>query len=378
VDAQKLKQLLSREEGEKLDFKACLKLTTESERKELVKDVTAIANSKGGRGHIVFGVEDKTKRILGIDKTAFKEEQIQQIIYNRTDPPVPVQVDFVEYEGKDLAVITIFKSRHAPHQVIQTGAFYIRRGSTTDHLRRAELASILQENGLLSYETVIRTDLGLDALDMERIRKFFAGLEIAGERPSEILMETFGFIGEKGNGEYSPTIGGMLLFGLDMHIHMPQSHIRIVKDHETEIRTDNIPGLLDWASARIREIVGGEDYPFSAVEEAIANALVHRDYLDASRGIIVNITRKSIEITNPGAYFGGNRIYGFRKDDFPLRRNPWLYQRLVLVDEKKRFLKYGLGINNIKRAFERIGKVKFVNLGRSNAFRVVLPRIPEK
>jgi len=213
---------------------------------------------------------------------------------------------------------------------------------------------------------------------MERIRKFFAGLEIAGERPSEILMETFGFIGEKGNGEYSPTIGGMLLFGLDMHIHMPQSHIRIVKDHETEIRTDNIPGLLDWASARIREIVGGEDYPFSAVEEAIANALVHRDYLDASRGIIVNITRKSIEITNPGAYFGGNRIYGFRKDDFPLRRNPWLYQRLVLVDEKKRFLKYGLGINNIKRAFERIGKVKFVNLGRSNAFRVVLPRIPEK
>jgi len=376
VDAQKVKQLLSREEGEKLDFKACLKLCTESEKKELVKDVTAIANSKGGRGHIIFGVEDKTKRILGIDKTEFKEEQIQQIIYNRTDPPVPVQVDFVEYEGKDLVVITIFKSRHAPHQVIQNGAFYIRRGSTTDHLRRAELASILQENGLLSYETVVRTDLGLDALDMERIRRFFAGLEVAGDRSNEILMETFGFIGDRGNGEYSPTIGGMLLFGLDMQIHMPHSHIRIIHDQHTEMKTDNIPGLLDWASVRIREITGGGDYPFAAVDEAVANALVHRDYLDASRGIIVNITKKTIEITNPGAYFGGNRIFGYRKDDFPLRRNPWLYQRLVLVDDKKRFLKYGLGINNIKRAFERIGKVKFINLGRSNAFRVVLPRIP--
>ena len=170
-----MKQLLSREEGEKLDFKACLKLCTESDKKELAKDVTAIANSKGGRGHIIYGVEDKTKRILGIDKTPFHEEQIQQIIYNRTDPPVPVQVDFIEYEGKDLAVITIFKSRHAPHQVIQNGAFYIRRGSTTDHLRRAELASILQENGLLSYETVVRTNLGLDALDMGESGDSFPG-----------------------------------------------------------------------------------------------------------------------------------------------------------------------------------------------------------
>ena len=49
MDAQRLKQLLSREESEKLDFKACLKLCTESDKKELVKDVTAIANSRGGR-----------------------------------------------------------------------------------------------------------------------------------------------------------------------------------------------------------------------------------------------------------------------------------------------------------------------------------------
>lgn len=378
MDAQRLKQLLSREESEKLDFKACLKLCTESDKKELVKDVTAIANSRGGRGHILYGVEDKTKRILGIDKSDFQEEQIQQIIYNRTDPPVPVQVDFVEYERKTLAVITIYKSRHAPHQVIQNGSFYIRRGSTTDHLRRAELASIFQENGLLSFETVIRTDAGLDALDMKRIRSFFSGLQIVGDRPNEILMETFGFIGDKGNGEYSPTIGGLLLFGQNMQVYMPHSHIRIIQDQHAEVRTDNIPGMLDWASARMRKIIDDDEYPFAAVEEAIANALVHRDYLDASRGITVNITKKSIEITNPGAYFGGNRVYGYRRDDFPLRRNPWLYQRLFLVDEKKRFLKYGLGINNIKRAFEGIGKVKFINLGRSNAFRVVFPRIPKE
>ena len=61
MDSSKLKQLLKQEEGPKLDFKASLCLSTESEKKELTKDVIAMANSKGGRGYIVFGIEDKTK-----------------------------------------------------------------------------------------------------------------------------------------------------------------------------------------------------------------------------------------------------------------------------------------------------------------------------
>lgn len=374
MDIQRLKQLIAKEEGEKLDFKACLCLLTESDKKELVKDVTAIANSRGGRGHIIFGVEDKTKRILGIDKASFQEEQIQQIIYNRTDPPVPVQVEFIECEGKLLAVITIYKSRHAPHQVIQTGAFYVRRGSTTDFARRSELASIMQENGLLSFETVIKTDAVMEDLDMDRIRSFFAEMQVSGERPNTVLMETFGFIGDRGNGEYCPTIGGLLLFGKNLPAYMPHCYIRIVNGSRVELISGNIPEMLDQVSARIREMVTDDDYPYGAVEEAFANALVHRDYLDSSRGIIANITGRSIEITNPGALFGDNRLYGPVKEYNPARRNPWLYQRLMLVDEKRRFLKYGLGMNNIRKAFEPIGKVKFINLGKSNAFRVVLPR----
>ena len=378
MDSQKLRQILAREEGEKLDFKACLCLLTESDKRELVKDVTAIANSRGGRGHIVFGVEDKTKRILGIEKASFQEEQIQQIIYNRSDPPVPVQVDFVEYEGKLLAVITIYKSRHAPHQVLQNGAFHIRRGSTTDYARRSELASIMQENGLLSYETVIKTDAVLADLEMNRIKNFFASMQIISDRPNQILMETFGFIGDKGNGDFCPTIGGLLLFGRNLEVYMPHCFIKIINDNEVETISGNIPDMLDKASSRIRELVSDEGYPYYAVEEAFANALVHRDYLDSSRGITVNISKRSIEITNPGAMFGGNRLYGNGNDYNPARRNPWLYQKLMLVDEKKRFLKYGLGMNNIRKAFESIGKVKFINLGKSNAFRVALPRKQER
>lgn len=66
MDADRIKQFLRREEGPKLDFKQILRLNTESEKKEITKDVIAVANSRGGRGYILYGVEDKTKRIINM------------------------------------------------------------------------------------------------------------------------------------------------------------------------------------------------------------------------------------------------------------------------------------------------------------------------
>ncbi len=373
MDIQKLKQLLSREEGEKLDFKAELNLSTESDKKELVKDVTAMANSRGGRGHILYGVEDKTKRIIGIDSDQFKEEQIQQIIYNRTDPPVPVCLDLVPIEDKVIAVLSIFRSRHAPHQIIQSGAFYVRRGSTTDFARRSELASMMQENGLLSFETVVVRNAPIEALDFARINYFFKSMSVASDEPQAILMEAFGFISSRDGGGFSPTMGGLLLFGKNPQVYLPQCYVSVTYGHETEIITGNIFAMLDQTSARISSLIS-QDYPMEAFEEALANALVHRDYCDLSRGVQITLTEKTIEITNPGAVTVGSKMVLHLKESFPERRNAWLYQRFISIDERRRFLKSGVGMNRIRKAFETIGKVKFVNLGKQNSFMVVLPR----
>ena len=374
MDVQKLKQLLLREEGEKLDYKAELHLVTESDKKELAKDVSAMANTRGGRGHIIFGVEDKTRRIIGIDSNYFQEEQIQQIIYNRTDPPVPVGLDLVQMEDKTVAVLTVYRSHHAPHQILQTGSFYIRRGSTTDFARRSELASIMQENGLMTFETVVVKSASLEDLDINQISTFFKTMGILTDQPQTILMEAFGFISNKGNGDFSPTIGGLLLFGKNPQIYLPQCYIRITYGNNTEIISGNILSLLNKATSCVATLVNQGNYPMEAFEEALANALVHRDYLDISRGGKINIKNKSIEIINPGAVKEGSRVYLHMKECMPERRNPWLYQRLISIDEKRRFIKSGVGMNRIKDAFKNIGKVKFVNLGKQNSFKVILPR----
>ncbi|MCX8129181.1 MAG: putative DNA binding domain-containing protein [Clostridia bacterium] len=375
MDINKLKQLLKQEEGPKLDFKASLTLNTESEKKELTKDVIAIANSRGGRGYIVFGIEDKTKRVLGIDQCSFKEEQIQQIIYNRCDPPVPVSADFFHIEDKCVAVLTIFRSSQQPHQMIQNGAFYIRRGSTTDTARRGEIANLLQENGLMTYETVILKNAEMAELNSDLIRQYFASLNVITERPSEILLEAMGIIGEKADGDgYHPTIGGLLLFGHNPSLFLPHVYIKVVNQEEARCFYGNILNMLDSASAHLKEIIKDCNYPLEAVEEAIANALVHRDYLDNSRGVTVTVTPKNIEISNPGALIANNSIYKFVKENNPDRRNPWLYQRLLTLDTKRRFLRSGIGMNRMRKAFEDLGEVKFLNIGAQNLFKVIFPR----
>lgn len=373
VDTQRLNQLLSREEGEKLDFKSELNLNTESEKKELVKDVTAIANTRGGRGYIIYGVEDKTKRILGINPEDFQEEQIQQIIYNRTDPPVPVNVDFVPINGKTVAVLTIFRSRHAPHQVIQTGAFYIRRGSTTDFARRSELASMMQENGLLSYETVVVKNASMDDLDFDIINRYFSRNNISVSQPETLILDAFGFIGQRSDGSYSPTIGGLLLFGKAPQRYLPHCYVRIIHNNDAEIISGNILSMMDQVMERVKKIITRADYPFDAFEEALANALVHRDYLELSRGVTINITDKKVEITNPGAVSRTGSVNLHMRQCPPDRRNPWLYQRLMTIDENKRFIKSSMGMEKIRKSFEKTGKVKFINLIKQNSFKVILP-----
>ncbi len=366
LDVQKLKTLLNQEENPKLDFKADLHIEMESDKKELAKDVIAMANSRGGRGYIVYGVEDKSKQVIGIDVEKFSEEQIQQILYNRANPPVSISVQTLKYEGKNVAVLTIYKSNQRPHQMIQNGAFYIRRGSTTDVAHRGEIATMLQQSGLFSYEHVILYNVSIEQLDQTVIQAVLQN--------DTLLLEGLGIIGRDTEGEeYHPTIGGLLLFGHTPYLFLPQVYIKVIYNEKVKLFTGNILRMLDEVEYFIAGMCNNEEYPLEALFEAITNAVVHRDYLDFSEGIVVDIQPNIIEIINPGAIVADNKIYNVHKETSVKRRNAWLYQRLLTIDRKNRFLKYGLGMKRIKQQFKGIGRVKFINLGKENLFKVVLP-----
>jgi ATP-dependent DNA helicase RecG len=380
LDRQKLYTLIQKPEGTKLDFKAQLSLKTDSEKKELAKDVAAIANSKGGRGYIVFGIEDGTKNILGIEGKRYTEEQIQQIISQRCDPPVTLNLDIIPIDDSQIAVLTIYKSSQKPHQIRQTGVFYIRRGSTTDIARREEIASMLQESGMLQYERIVLNRVELKELDEKIVNDYISktGLTSTNEE-YYTLLEGIGIIGrDEDNAAYHPTVGGLLAFGYHPQLYLPHTGVRLIDKcgaDEVMYFSGPITRMLDeienYLSLKIAKINAG--YPVAAVVEAIANAAVHRDYFSLGREIVVLIENNRIEISNPGATCSDEEMTELVEEYNPCRRNQWLYQRLLILDNKRRFLKTGTGMKSIYESFKQHGGAKFINNEKRNLFKVVLP-----
>ena len=378
MNAQKLRELIAMPESEKLDFKLEFKLDTESSKKEFVKDVSAIANSKGGRGYIIFGVKDKTKEPVGVSACKNEEERIHQIISSRCDPPVSVAYEEIDLDGKNIAVITIYKSDYIPHQIIGTGTIYIRRGSTTDVARRTEIAGLLQDNGLLAYETVPIRQATLNDLDMKLIYKQLINKNELDDEQAMILLESLGFIHKSSpSAEYCPTAGGLLLFGKIPQRFLTSAGMRIEYEGETRFIEGNIPAMLEKSEKYISSILKNSGYPINAIYEAVYNAVVHRDYWDYSRDILVAINDKKIEIINPGALWKKEGSVRFDDDTNPPRRNNWLYQRLLLIDKRRRFLNSPYGIRTVYESFDRKNKIKFINSPKNNIFKVVLPGISE-
>lgn len=383
MDAQKLNSIIKKKEGPKLDFKMRLDMKTESGKKELAKDIIAIANSQGGRGHLVIGIEDKTKRVVGIDHDDYCEERVQQILSNRSDPPINIRVEYITYEGKELLVITVFRSYKKPHQMRQTGAFYIRRGSTTDTASRQEIAEMLQTGGIIHNEQIPVFNVDMAVLNQEEIKKFLKRINMpVVDELDKALLSNLGIIHYDRDEEiYNPTVGGLLLFCEKPQQYLPHTGITII-DYSGKSRIEyHIEGslvqLLKRGIEKITEILKDTDYPVEAIEEALSNSIVHRDYFDNSREIVVYLGKRRVEITNPGTVFGREMLNDIMRENNPYRRNNWLYHQLIILDEKEKMLKYGLGLEKIKSIMKKRGRVRFLNLRKINIFKVVLPGIGE-
>jgi len=171
-----ISQLLLQEESDILDFKREISLMTDNEKQEFAKDISAFANTKGG--HILYGVEDATKLVRGIDPATFDEAKMQQIISARCSPPARFTVELFSLQGLPVALVTIPNSMNKPHQIIQTGAIYIRRGSTNDTAKVSEIAAMLNESKRVPPQTAA-----------EIFKKMNSGLlEVASVRCRSILI----------------------------------------------------------------------------------------------------------------------------------------------------------------------------------------------
>ncbi|MCD6214443.1 MAG: transcriptional regulator, partial [Candidatus Desulfofervidus sp.] len=225
------------------------------------------------------------------------DENYQKII-NTVVNKLGITPDFeiVEMNDKSILAIEVNKS-YIP--VSFEGRYYKRVGNTTREMNFEELKRFFQRD--LRWERLSERDFKIDEIDENSVRSFLRAAKAKGRlsvfNGDEPIEEIFRKLGLMENGKINNA--GMLLFGKNPQKYFDHARVRVVrlKDNITIIGDRWIEGNLfnqyreteeaikNFINVRY-EIKGFErediwDYPLEAIREAIANAILHRDYLRA-------------------------------------------------------------------------------------------------
>ena len=378
MDKKKLSILIKKEEGTKLDFKQKLDLDTESGKKELAKDICAIANSRGGRGYLIIGIEDKTKRIVGIEGQNITEEQIQQIISTRIEPPIPAAFELIQYNSeKKLGVLSIYDGGQKPYQVRENGAFYIRRGSTTDTMRKQELVSAFQDNLTLNAELcpIIRSNT--DCIEKSLVDMYFKsqGISVNDENRITLMKNASIIFQDRESGDYVVTLGGLLVFSKINNLYITNNFIRIVNKINREYEGvfliyGDLNTMLDKSEEILLKVLPS-GYPSDAVFEAVKNAVLYRDYTIFFKEIEVVLDYNSVSVISPGSLIEAKNVNSHNY----FRRNMWIYEKMMAMDRTKRFRQQRRVFIIIKKALKNHGRFMTVNSQANNSFKTIFPGI---
>ncbi|MEG0371800.1 MAG: hypothetical protein RR645_05860, partial [Clostridium sp.] len=172
---------------------------------------------------------------------------------------------------------------------------------------------------------------------------------------------------ESDSSVFLPTYGGVLLFCDYPQKFLPHCIIRIHNHNNTLsspiiICDGNILDMLNYA-ANIINICKPPSIPIEVIEDLLGNSVVHRDYFFINTPIEVYIKEDSIEIINPG--FKKHRD----NTETYIRRNMWLYLKLLSLDSTKRF--YNKSIKAKSYSNNEI-TIRYYNIKVKNLFKVVV------
>lgn len=320
--------------------------------------ISAFANKDGGI--IIFGINEnnnfKEQDVYNVNDL---QKQITSLCTTSLEPKIRPEFLVLTYNGKKLLAVKIneLPQKKKPCYYKNVGIHkgsYIRIGDSDEHMTDYEIYN------LQSYTDDIKEDLRpikraeFEDLNQDKIQQYLE--KIKDKKPNlskfsdEKILKLNGII-ENSTGKIHPTLAGMMVFGEYPQGYLPQLFIACVvvpgrklgdvgelgqRFDDNERVEGTIEEMLDKSLAFVRRNIGtmviiDDDgkrtdiphYPMKALREAIANALIHRDYSINTEGsyIYLRIFDDRIEILNPGGLYGNNRIENLGTDNILDVRN---------------------------------------------------------
>ncbi len=143
-------KLLRVSEGPRLEFKAELKMSTGGEKRELCKDLSALANSQGG--YILFGVAESNgvvSDIPGIDFADTDQQQFLQILTSGIAPRIQTLThkSITLRNGKTALVVRVESDGYLHQVKYDDNRYYKRTGTITIAMESSDVESFFTSKG---------------------------------------------------------------------------------------------------------------------------------------------------------------------------------------------------------------------------------------
>ena len=138
IDEADLQELIAGQVAENLriEFKLTVYGGSDADKRELLKDVSALANTHGG--HLILGIEEtggvatNLTGLVGIDTDA-EIQRMEQILRSGLEPPVSgIRMKAISLaNGRSIILIRVPRSWNPPHRVVanRSNRFYIRHSA---------------------------------------------------------------------------------------------------------------------------------------------------------------------------------------------------------------------------------------------------------
>ena len=329
-----------------LDENECIEAKQANEiGKSLLETVCAFANEPGlGGGWLLLGVAREelalfpAYEVQGLDQPDRISADLASQAANMFNRPLRIEIQTDALDGK--AVIAVFVPEAVPQdkpvylraQGLPRGAFR-RIGSTDQHCTEDDLIALYQGRQQESFDAGQLPDTTLDDFSPEAIADYRQSRRETNPDAEELrwsdeeLLQALGCARSNAQGQWQPTVAGLILFGKPVALRrtFPMTRVDYIRVPgrewvpDPERRFDSLE-LRDPLFRLIRRVQAAilDDLPKAfgleegdlqrkdspivprrVIREAVVNALMHRSYRIQAPVQIIRYSNR-LEIRNPG------------------------------------------------------------------------------
>lgn len=326
MDEQTLKEIIAQGETTTVEFKSWIKANSIKERINLVvPELIAFANSKGGT--VYLGIEDN-----GDVTGCWGEYDLQNIcesIYDKTRPPMFTEIEQIDYQGNKIIAISV--SPDGKTYATTDGRCLKRLGRNSKPYYPEEMSHIYSATQTPDFSSQIIAESSVDDINLMVVYSLKEKLKIRDASSTLPELDDMDFLRDLGltaenNGQIKLTIAGLLFVGKESSIQrlLPQAEVIYLRYDKNNLEEYNaridmkqpITTVLDRLTEKVQndnkiqnvqiglfrlEIA---DFSERVFQEALLNALSHRDYQQLGAVYVKHYPDK-IVIENPGGFLDG-------------------------------------------------------------------------